>query len=257
MRVSIVTPSLNQGEFIERTILSVISQDHDDVEHIVIDGGSTDGTIDVLKRYTGRIIWRSERDSGQANAINKGLRLASGEVVSYLCADDTYEPGALAAVISFFTSHIDCKWVYGKCRIVDVHDREIRTYITRYKNLLSKRYDYRKLLRENFISQPATFWRRDLLEEIGYLNEAEHFCMDYEYWLRLGSRYPARVIPAYLANFRYHARSKSGSVDRRQFRDELRLARKFGAAHPASILLHAVNYHKIVIAYRILKILGW
>jgi glycosyltransferase involved in cell wall biosynthesis len=256
MRISVVTPSFNQAPFIERTLRSVLDQSHRDVELIVVDGGSTDGTLEILERYTGRVAWQSGPDRGQAHAINKGLALATGEIVCWLNSDDTYEPGALGTVAAYFGGRPGCRWAYGRCRIVDEDDREIRTFITRYKNLLLARYSYPKLLAENFISQPAVFWRRELLAEVGPLNEREHFCMDYEYWLRLGSRYPAGVIDACLANFRYHRASKSGSVDPRQFADELRIARAFGGEHRLALLLHAVNYYKIVSAYKCLDALG-
>jgi glycosyltransferase involved in cell wall biosynthesis len=256
MRISVVTPSFNQAQFIERTIRSVLEQRHGDVEHIVVDGGSTDGTLEILTRYTGSIIWVSEKDRGQAHAINKGLALSTGEIVAWLNSDDTYETGALVTVARHFMDHPGCRWAYGKCRIVDEGDREIRSFVTWYKNLLLAKYSFTKLLAENFISQPGVFWRRSLLDEIGYLSESEHFCMDYEYWLRIGSRYPAGVIREYLANFRYHRASKSGSVDRKQFQDELRIARGFGSGHPVAILLHTVNYYKIVSAYKILEALG-
>lgn len=161
MRISIVTPSFNQAPFIERTIRSVLDQSHRDIEHIVIDGGSTDGTLEILQRCGKAVSWVSEKDRGQAHAINKGLRRCTGEVVAWLNSDDTYTPGALERVARHFTEHPDCRWVYGRCRIVDEHDREIRTLITRYKNLLLARYGFPKLLAENFISQPAVFWRRD------------------------------------------------------------------------------------------------
>lgn len=256
MRISVVTPSFNQAPFIERTLRSVLDQDHRDVELIVVDGGSIDGTLEILRRYTGRIAWTSEPDRGQAHAINKGLAAASGEIVCWLNSDDTYEPGALGTVAHFFDERPGCHWAYGKCHIIDENDREIRTLITRYKNLLLARYSYPKLLAENYISQPAVFWRRELLDKVGLLDEREHFCMDYEYWLRLGARHPAGVIGAYLANFRYHRASKSGSVDHRQFADELRIARRYGAGHPVALLLHAANYYKIVSAYKCLEALG-
>lgn len=259
MKISIVTPSYNQAQFIERTIMSVLSQNHPDLEYIVIDGGSTDGTVEILKKYSDKIIWKSEKDNGQSDAINKGLKIATGDIVAYLNSDDTYEPGALKKIAEFFQNppagEPDKKWVYGKCKIIDENDKEIRKPITAYKNLLLKNYNYSKLLSENFISQPATFWKRELLNKIGYFNEAEHFCMDYEYWLRIGKKYPAGVINEYLANFRYHTTSKSGSVNKKQFRDELRLAEKFGKEYPLSILLHKFNYFKIVFIYNFLNLL--
>jgi glycosyltransferase involved in cell wall biosynthesis len=252
LKISIVTPSFNQRRFIERTINSILGQNYPELELIVMDGGSTDGTIDILKKYGDRIIWRSEKDRGQSDAINKGLRLATGDIVAYLCSDDTYQPGALQKVAEFFQNNPQTKWVYGKCRMIDENDREIRKPITRYKNFMLRRYSYPKLLVENYISQPATFWRRSLLDELGFIDENEHLCMDYEYWLRLGQRYPAGVIDSYLANFRHYTTSKSGSRFTQQFRDELRVAKKYSIDRPGIQLLHKLNYYKIVGAYRLI-----
>jgi glycosyltransferase involved in cell wall biosynthesis len=250
MKISVVTPSFNSGRFIERTLCSVLDQGYPDLEYFVVDGGSSDNTVQILERYGDRIWWRSEPDSGQSDAINKGLRRATGEIVAFLNADDTYEPGALDRVAAFFRENPDAKWAYGKCRIIDAADREIRRPITLYKNLLLRRYSYTKLLTENFISQPSTFWRREVHDVIGYINEAEHYAMDYEFWLRLGQRYPAGVIPHYLAAFRMYETSKSGSLANPQFEDELRIARAFndGARWPMAI--HRFNYHKIIWTYR-------
>ena len=254
MKVSIITPSHNQVAFIERTILSVLNQNYSDLEYIIMDGGSTDGTIEILKKYSARIIWKSEKDNGQSNAINKGLRMATGDIVAYLNSDDTYEPGALKKVIDFFEKNPDKKWAHGKCRIINEKDKEIHRPITWYKNFLLKKYNYAKLLSENFISQPATFWKKELHQEFGYLNEKEYFCMDYEFWLRIGQKYPAGIVNSYLANFRYYANSKSGGINKKQFQDELSIAKKFGTNHPLSIFLHKINYYKITFCYSILNL---
>jgi FkbM family methyltransferase len=209
--------------------------------------------VEILKKYSDRIIWESEKDNGQSDAINKGLRMATGDIVAYLNSDDTYEPGALKKVADYFenppTGGPEKKWVYGQCRIINEKDDEIRKPITWYKNVLGKKYSYGKLLAENFICQPAVFWRRELLDEIGYFNKQEHFCMDYEYWLRIGKKYPAGVINEYLANFRYHKESKSGSVNKKQFLDELQIAKKYGNGYVISILAHKINYYKIIFIY--------
>lgn len=252
LRISIITPSYNQAPFIERTILSVLDQDYENVEYIVIDGGSTDGTIEILKKYSDRITWKSEKDNGQTEAINKGLRMTTGDIVAYLNSDDTYEPGALAAIADYFRNNPDMKWAYGKCRIIDADDREIRKPITLYKNLLLRKYSYAKLLSENFVSQPATFWKREIHVQEGFFDETEHFCMDYEFWLRIGKKHPAGVINDYLANFRYYADSKSGSVNKKQFQDELRIAKKYSQGKALPIILHELNYWKIVIIYQTL-----
>src|SRR5918996_5336836 len=129
-RISIITPSFNQGNFIEETILSVLSQEYPDLEYLVMDGGSSDATLDVLKKYSGRITWFSEPDQGQTDAINKGLRRATGSVVGYLNADDLLLPGALNKVAQTFTADPQAWWVTGKCQIVDEENNEIRTPIT-------------------------------------------------------------------------------------------------------------------------------
>lgn len=253
-RLSIITPSYNQAQFIERTIKSVLDQNYPDLEYIVMDGGSTDGTVEILKKYSDRIIWKSEKDNGQTEAINKGLKIATGDIVAYINSDDTYEPGAFAKVVEFFQNNSNTKWVYGKCKIINENDQEIRKPITFYKNLLLKNYSYTKLLSENFISQPATFWKREIHSETGFFDESEHYCMDYEFWLRIGQKYPAGVIDDYLANFRYYKQSKSGSVNKKQFQDELRIAKKYGKNHLFSILLHRFNYYKIVSIYNLMNL---
>lgn len=254
MKISIITPSFNQVAFIERTILSVLSQNYPDLEYIVMDGGSTDGTVEILKKYADKIIWRSEKDNGQSDAINKGLRMATGEIAAYLNSDDTYAPGTFEKVAKFFEDNPDKFWVYGKCKIIDERDQEIRKPITAYKNLLLKKYSYSKLLSENFISQPAVFWKAQIHAQHGFFDETEHYCMDYEFWLRIGQKHPAGVINDNLANFRYYATSKSGGVNKKQFQDELRLAKKFGKDHPLAIFLHWVNYYKITGIYWVLSL---
>jgi len=256
MKISIITPSYNQVQFIERTIQSVITQTGDFVlEYIIIDGGSTDGSVDIIKRYAEqdeRIQWVSEPDRGQSDALNKGLKMATGDIVAYLNSDDTYTSGALQQVLDFFARHPATQWAYGQCDIINEQDQEIRKPITWYKNLLLKKYTYTKLLSENFISQPATFWRRSVHADLGYFSEAEHYCMDYDFWLRLGSKYPAGVIDAVLAHFRYYHGSKSGSVSVQQFRDDLRLARQYGKGHHIALFIHAINFWKIIFIYQLL-----
>jgi glycosyltransferase involved in cell wall biosynthesis len=251
-RISIVTPSFNQAHFIERTILSVLDQCYPDLEYIVIDGGSRDGTIDILKKYEGRLTWISEKDEGQADAINKGMRMAGGEVVAYMNSDDLYEPGTLLRVGRFFAEHPDAHWVTGKCRIIDEHDREVRRLITAYKNFLLRHYSYSLLLVTNPISQPATFWRRSLLDDIGYFNKEEHLVMDYDYWLRSGQRHPLAVLDKYLASFRVHPSSKTSSSFLTTFKRELELAKQ----HSSSGLLnslHWMSYALIASAYTVLN----
>lgn len=228
-KISIVTPSLNQGEFIEETLLSVLSQNYPHLEYLVMDGGSSDNTLKVLEKYSDRIRWISEADEGQTNAINKGLRLTDGAIVGYLNADDILLPGALWKVADAFLRHPDAMWAIGKCRIVDKKNNEIRRAVTRYKNLLLRMGGFPLLVMTNYISQPSTFWRREALETVGFLDENLHYVMDYDYWLRLYSQYSPIFIAEYLADFKIHPSSKTTSMGHMEtyIEEEKRVIRRY------------------------------
>ncbi|MGB9873325.1 MAG: glycosyltransferase family 2 protein [Anaerolineae bacterium] len=202
--VSIVTPSLNQGRFIANTIESVLSQDYPRIEYFVVDGGSTDETLEVLHRYRGRLRWVSEPDGGQSAAVNKGWRQTSGEIVAWLNSDDTYLPGAVSQVVAFLQEHPEIDAVYGNCDYIDLEGRFLRPYPTRP-------YNYLELVRTafNYIPQPATFVRRQALEAIGYLDETLHYIMDLDCWLRLGAQHTLAYLPVRLATLRLHPQAKS------------------------------------------------
>ena len=165
-KISIITPSLNQGDFIEKTIKSVLSQDYPNIEYIIIDGKSTDNTPDILKKYEKDIILISEKDKNQSNAINKGLKIASGEIIGYLNADDVYEPHALFRISNFFKENPKILWTTGKCSIIDDKGKEIRPFIKLWKHIwqkiaLSINKEFEILLVLNYISQPATFIKKE------------------------------------------------------------------------------------------------
>jgi glycosyltransferase involved in cell wall biosynthesis len=202
--VTIVTPSLNARDFVRESISSVLAQDYPRVEYLVVDGGSTDGTLDVLREFEQRLRWISEPDRGQSAAINKGWRLSSGEIVAWLNTDDTYRPGAIRRVVEFLLAHPEVDTVYGDCDYVDQRGQHPRPYPTRP-------YDYLDLVRTtvNYLPQPATFLRRRALESVGYLDESLHYVMDLDYWLRLGLRHAVAYLPVPLATLRMHASAKS------------------------------------------------
>lgn len=202
--VSVVTPSLNMSVLIGETLESVLGQDYPHVEYLVVDGGSTDGTVEVLRRYASRLRWVSEPDAGQAAAINKGWRMTRGEVIAWLNADDLYRPGAIQEAVAFLEAHPDVDMVYGDCDFIDASGRLIGTYPARP-------WDYAELVRRavNFVPQPAVFLRRRVLETVGYLNEGLHYAMDFEYWLRLGLRHRVVHVRRPWAAYRWHGRAKS------------------------------------------------
>ena len=179
MKISIVTPSYNQGQFIERTLQSVASQTGAKIEHVVFDGGSTDNTVDVLKAFEPPVRWVSKKDKGQTDAVNQGIRATDGEIVGWLNSDDIYYPGAIARVVQYFQDHPDVDVVYGMADHIDLVDHAFETYPSAPWNL-------EQLKETCFICQPALFFRRRVVEQYGLLDESLNFCMDYEYWLRLG-----------------------------------------------------------------------
>lgn len=224
-RISIITPSYNQRQFIERTIQSVLSQKGEfELEYLIVDGGSTDGTLEVLQKYNELLCWKSEPDKGQTDAINKGLRQATGELVGWLNSDDLLAPGALSRVAEAFNRNPHLEWVHGRCDIVDVHDRVIRKWISAYKHWCCRHYSYSRLLTENFISQMTVFWRRHLLEETGYLNTNLKLAFDYDLWLRFAQRSDPFYISERLASFRWYEASKSGANFIQQFTEDYNIA---------------------------------
>lgn len=248
-RITTITPTYNQAQYIEQTIKSVLDQNYPDLEYWVIDGGSTDGTVDILRKYGDRINWMSETDRGQAHAINKGMERSTGEVVAYLNSDDVYEPGALTTAGQFFARHPQAAWVTGKCRIIDDNGREVRKAITFYKNMWLRLGSYTVLLILDYISQPATFWRREVLDRVGAFDEALYYTMDYDYSLRVGRHYRLQVIDEYLASFRVHPHSKGGSGARKHFQADLQTARQHTSS-PLLLGLHRLHNMLVVAVYR-------
>jgi glycosyltransferase involved in cell wall biosynthesis len=260
VKISIVTPSHNARRYLEEAGRSILSQAGNfDLEWVVIDGGSTDGTVGHLRaaaRRDGRIRWLSEPDRGQSHAINKGFALAGGDVVAWLNADDLYTPGALAAVAGAFAANPGAQWLVGRYEIIDADGRVIRPAVARYKERALRRYSYRALLRENFISQPAVFWRREFGRGVGALDESLHYTMDYDLWLRMGREADPLFLDRVLAQFRLHGASKSGRVNREQFDEQYRVAGRYFGADRTSRWVHRFNVEKIVWAYRVMRAVG-
>jgi glycosyltransferase involved in cell wall biosynthesis len=256
VKFTIVTPSYNQGPFIQRTIESVLSQRGDfELEYLVVDGGSKDETLPILRRYPGRLRFVSEPDRGQSDAINKGFRMATGDVLAWLNSDDTYEPGALGAVARALRES-GARWCFGKCRIVDEHGREIRRALSGYKDWVSRRYSLRRLLGRNFIAQPATFFRRDLLAEAGPIDESLHYAMDYDLWLRFARLAPPAFVEQPLAAFRWHASSKTAARYRTAAWECLQIARgRARRGERLALIEHLAHYVGEVLVYRLLELM--
>ena len=225
MRVSIVTPSYNQAQFQERTIQSVLQQTYADIEYIVIDGGSTDGSKEIIERYADRITyWVSEKDKGQTDAINKGFAQATGEVLAWLNSDDTMEPDAVKRAVEELKRHPEVGMVYGHGFFIDGEDKKIGDFPSAQTNYAKLRQAY------VHICQQASFWRAALWNKVGPLDDSIYFAMDYDLWLRLAKEAPLLFINEHWANFRLHGEAKSVAEDDRCWPDMLKIHLRDGGS---------------------------
>lgn len=227
--VSIVTPSLNQAPFLAAAIESVLVQDYPAIEYLVVDGGSTDGTLDILRRHDGRVRWLSEPDPGQTAAVNKGFRLTRGEIIGWLNADDLYLPGAVQAAVSYLAEHPDIDLVYGDADHIDEGGGVIEPYPT-------EPFDLGRLREACFICQPAAFFRRRLLDRVGPLDESLYCGMDYEFWIRAGRQGRVGYLPVRLAQSRLHAGAKTVREYALHQRTSVEIVRRHFGLVPASWL---------------------
>lgn len=201
--VSIVTPSFNQASYLEQAIRSVLDQDLAEIEYIVMDGGSTDGSVEIIKKYASKLAyWSSEKDAGQADAINKGMGRARGEIVAWLNSDDTYLPGAVAAAVRAFEQNPDVVLVYADMLAVDEHGQTFNTF--HYRQLTLE-----DLLSFQIIGQPAVFMRRSAFEKAGCLDTSFHLLLDHLLWIRIGAQGRILHVPQTWAAARYHAEAKN------------------------------------------------
>lgn len=200
--MTVVTPSYNQGRFIRETIESILSQDYVPIEFMVMDGGSTDETVEILKGYEGCFFWVSEKDRGQSNAINKGWSRSRGEILAWLNSDDIYLPGAISKAVAFLENHSEVGAVYGEGYHIAEEGRILERYPT-------EPYDWQRLKETCYICQPTVFIRRAVIQDVGFLDEELKYCMDYDLWFRIGKKYAFGYLPDYLASTRFYPETKT------------------------------------------------
>jgi len=229
-RISIITPSYNQGQFIEETIQSVLSQNYPNLEYIIIDGGSIDGSVEIIKKYAHHLsYWVSEKDNGQSDAINKGLRLATGEIWAYINSDDVYQPGIFHKVAQQFMNNPNIYWVTGYAEYMDQEGQFVESLVpapfTNMRKTLIRWEEPRSVA-----IQVSNFMSAQILKKYGLFDESLHYCMDFEFGMRaLSDGITPTIIPEVLAKARLHSTSKtiSQSSSNLFLKEDLRIAKKF------------------------------
>ncbi len=237
--VSVVTPVLNSATSLEKTIESVLGQTYQPIEYVVMDGGSTDGTLAVARRYGERLTLLSEPDRGQSNAVNKGWQRAKGEILAFLNADDQYLPDTVSQAVAYLNAHPEVAWVYGD-PISTTASGELMPF-----RRATQPWDYDKLLKLGiYISQPTTFVRRRVIDEFGLFDEALTYTMDYEYWLRIGRKYPGHYVPNIRVLVVRSRTTRTQTGGEARSREMLQVVEKYGG-HGLPLYarhLHAVAY---------------
>lgn len=235
--VTIVTPSYNQGKFIRRTIESVLSQEYENLEYLVIDGGSTDDTLDILKEYQGRLKYISEKDNGQSDAINKGFQMARGEIVAWLNSDDTYEPGCIKRAVEELLEDEKIGLVYADGYITDEEDHKLKVFE------YTQEFDFWKLTNFwDYIMQPAAFFRACFLRQIGYLNIDLKYCMDWDLWIRLATVSEVKYVPELWACSREYGETKTSTGGKERLAEITSLLQKYsGKREPLGVVSYRAS----------------
>jgi len=223
--VSIVTPSYNQARYIEVTMQSVFAQDYPRIEYLIVDGGSQDGTVDIIRKHESKLAWWvSEKDKGQTDAINKGFGRARGEILAWINSDDTYEPGAVSAAVKYLQEHPEVGMVYGNCNFINEAGQVIGEFNSAQTNY--------RLLRQGYvhIPQQTMFFRADLWNQVGPLDPSFYFAMDYDLWTRIAARSSIQYVPQTWANFRLHTSGKTILADDRCWPEMVRVHYRDGGS---------------------------
>ena len=251
-RISIVTCTLNSERYVEQAIQSVLSQNYPRLEYWVVDGGSTDGTPEIVRKYEGRVHWRSAPARGIADAMNTGIGLATGEIVAHLHSDDRYCPGALHRVGGLFLEHPEAQWIIGNYREIDQHQRPIKT-------IMLPSYNYALLRRWNFIGHQAVFVRRRLYDRIGAFDVNLRYAMDYDLWLRIGREHSPLQIPEVLAEMGIHPSGLTASHIFQSLTEEYAVRRRLHDRTHGDRCMDFLRYHwrRLRYCYRFIKYLKW
>lgn len=221
-RISIVTPSFNQGQFLEETILSVLNQEYPNLEYFVMDGGSTDNSVEIIQKYASRLTyWESKPDSGQSHAINKGWRMATGELVAWLNSDDVYYPGTLFEVAEIWQKDKSVGFIHGVSEFIDEFGKPTGKFFGTEFKILNALMAY-----ENKTAQQSTFISRSVIEEVGYLNESYHLAMDWDLWFRIACQYNTKFVDKVWSKYRIWQGTKTEKLKISSIPEEREILKK-------------------------------
>ncbi len=243
MKISLVTPSYNQAQFLEQTVESVLSQDYPDVEYTVMDGGSTDRSADILRKHSDRITyWQSERDEGQSDAIAQGFERSTCEIMGWLNSDDLLLPGALTAVAEYFRDHPDVEAVSGGAYSIDAEGQPLQRHFGNYTLGVAATYGRLRYYHMDGVFQQATFWRRSAYDAVGGLDRSLQFIMDRDLFLRLAKRRVFGRLPQMLACFRIHEDCKSSCIQHVREQESQAFRKRYGANRHGALVRNLLFY---------------
>jgi glycosyltransferase involved in cell wall biosynthesis len=239
--VSIITPSFNQARYLEATINSVLGQDYPRIEYIIVDGGSTDESAEIIKKHEGRIAWWvSEQDKGQTDAINKGFNRATGDILAWINSDDTYNAGAVSAAVKYLTENPEVAMVYADCNFINEDDQIIGKFNAAQTDLPRLRKGY------VHIPQQTMFFRAKYWKQLGPLDPSFYFAMDYDLWTRIAAHAPFKYLAGQTwANFRLHTSGKTVAADDRCWPEMIRVHYRDGGSF-FSIIMAKYYLRKII-----------
>ena len=243
-KISIVIPSYNKARYIAKTLDSILEQKYNDLEVIIQDPGSTDGSLDIIKKYAEKypkmIFLYKEKDSGQLDAINRGLKKAKGDILTYINADDIYSKDSYKYVSEAYQNYHNALWFAGRGNVIDDEDKEIAGFITKYKNILLTLNSYYILLTTNYLMQPSVFLTKKAYKEYGNFKGTKQFVMEYEMWLRIGKVQMPVIIPKCLSSFRLPVASIYRNEYKKTLSEDYKIVQKF-TQNPVILFLH--NLH--------------
>lgn len=257
-KITVVTPSYNQGQFLEETILSVIGQGYPNLEYIIMDGGSTDNSVEIIKKYEDYITyWVSEKDAGQSNAINKGFERATGDILAWLNSDDMYMPGVLNYIAQKITDVKQMSIHFGNCIHIEERESQLKTYgsdVSKYHKLSLELFDY--------IIQPSTFWTKTAWDKVGTLREDLHFVFDWEWFLR-AKKNNVLFVPnnKAISLYRIHSQHKSGTGGDKRIKELLSVYNEYHSIYKdlfekistETLSIYSIKYRIVNKLFRLLK----